>query len=325
MGKKIKPPTTSQAKQTTATTQANDPANGVVIFTEAMGKMPHSFTLSMALEQTIQALWQYTQAPAIALFSLDEQSDKLKLIAGRGFSPETVKVGQQLPVQGSLSGLAVMRRQIVTSEDMLNDERLAPSVKQALLQQGLQYAVSVPLLFQEQVVGVANLIFPQKPIMTNLDPTALYFMAQTMSAIMVGLHDVHELQQMQEAVSESEAQFRRLAESSPDYVFILDLRNFKTVYTNRDSFLGYGREEWRDRSVFDHVHPEDNEIVHTFFREFVDQLITGGVPTIEYRLETKEKQWEWVQHRGTLFTADESGKPLQVIIMLAIVKSPIIN
>ncbi|MBP7998931.1 MAG: PAS domain S-box protein [Chloroflexi bacterium] len=319
MGKKIKPPTTSQAKQTTATTQANDPANGVVIFTEAMGKMPHSFTLSMALEQTIQALWQYTQAPAIALFSLDEQSDKLKLIAGRGFSPETVKVGQQLPVQGSLSGLAVMRRQIVTSEDMLNDERLAPSVKQALLQQGLQYAVSVPLLFQEQVVGVANLIFPQKPIMTNLDPTALYFMAQTMSAIMVGLHDVHELQQMQEAVSESEAQFRRLAESSPDYVFILDLRNFKTVYTNRDSFLGYGREEWRDRSVFDHVHPEDNEIVHTFFREFVDQLITGGVPTIEYRLETKEKQWEWVQHRGTLFTADESGKPLQVIIMLAIV------
>lgn len=314
MGKQKKQATPVK-KQATAVAEPGD----IVVFADAIQSVPHAFNLQMALEQTIETIGSYTQAPAIALFVLDEAAQTLKLVAGRGFDPATLQVGQQLSLNGTLSGVAVQRKEIITSEDLRQDDRVDPAVKQALAEQELQYIVSAPLLFQQQVVGVINLIFPSQPQEHILDFTALQFMAQSISAILVGLHDLQQTHQVEQALRESEAQFRRLAESSPDYVFILDLTNFKTVYANRDSFLGYARNAWRDRSVFDHVHPEDQEIVHTFFREFVDLLNHGEVPTIEYRLQSKAGQWEWVQHRGTIFTTDAQKKPTQVIIMLAII------
>jgi PAS domain S-box-containing protein len=291
----------------------------VVVFTGAMSVMPQTFSLQMALEQTMNALWSYTQAPAIALFALDTDSETLKMVAGRGFITSTLQVGQELPLKGSLSGVAVARREIVTSESLRQDARVEPAVQKALAAQGFRFVMSIPLLFQEHVVGVVNLIYTETPDDASIDPTALTFMAHSISAIMVGLYDLRELQKVEEALRRSEGQFRRLAESSPDYVFVLDLKNFQTVYANRDTFLGYEREEWRDRSVFDHVHPDDNELVLAFFREFVETLMAGNVPTIEYRLETKDGQWEWVQHRGAVFTSDAENKPVQVIIMLAVV------
>lgn len=316
MGKKT---SSLPANQPDKTTKPVSESESVVIFTQPMQALPRSFSLQAALEQTLEALWQYTQAPGIALFSLDEAEQKLKLVAGRGFSSATLQAGQQLPLQGSLSGIAVARREIVTSEQMRHDERLEPAVKQALIAQNLQFAISIPLLFHETVVGVVNLIYPGKPGTAIEDQTALRFMAQTISAIMIGLHDIGELREVETALRTSEEQFRRLAESSPDYIFVLDLRNFKTVYANREAYLGYDRQEWRDRSVFDHVHPDDTEIVHQFFREFVDRLMSGDVPTIEYRLKTKDGSWEWVQHRGSVFAADETDTPTQVIVILSVV------
>ena len=319
MGKKKRPATEKHSPPTAQPLPANEASDTTSVFTEAMSGMSHSFSLQMALEQTMNALGSYTQAPAIALFTLDEASETLNMVAGRGFITATLQVGQKLPLQGSLSGIAVARREIVTSEGLRHDDRLEPAVQKALVAQGFRFVTSIPLLFQEKVVGVVNLIYTEPPIATAIDQTALKFMAQSISAIMVGLYDLRELQKVEEALRRSEEQFRRLAESSPDYVFVLDLQNFQTVYANRDTFLGYDRAEWRDRSVFDHVHPDDVALVHTFFREFVDSLVAGDVPTIEYRLETKDGQWEWVQHRGAVFTSDAENKPVQVIIMLAVV------
>jgi PAS domain S-box-containing protein len=321
MGKKKQPPTKQQPPQTAQSLPTNGADDTTAVFTEAMSVMPHSFSLQMALEQTMNALWSYTQAPAIALFTLDAASETLKMVAGRGFITATLQVGQELPLQGSLSGIAVARREIVTSEGLQQDDRIEPTVQKALMAQGFRFVMSIPLLFQEKAVGVVNLIYTETPAPSGIDHTALMFMAQSISAIMVGLYDLRELQKVEEALRRSEEQFRRLAESSPDYVFVLDLKNFQTVYANRDAFLGYDRTEWRDRSVFEHVHPDDVALVHTFFREFVDSLMAGEVPTIEYRLETKEGQWEWVQHRGAVFTSDAENNPVQVIIMLAVITS----
>lgn len=315
MGKK----TSRQTNQSVTTKTAPGASNNFFVSGDALASLPRTFDLRQALEQAIFALGEYTQAPAVAIFALDESEQTLHLVAGKGFETEVLQVGQHLPVAGSLSGAALSRREIVTSETALDDVDLEPTVKAALVRQGLQYVISIPLSFHEQVVGVINLIFPEKPAAPRYDQMALQFMAQSVSAVLVGLHDLQQVHEVEEALRKSEAQFRGLAESSPDYVFVLDLRSFKTAYANRDSFLGYDRDEWRDRSVFDHVHPNDNEIVHAFFREFVDRLIEGVVPTIEYRLETKEGQWEWVQHRGTVFTADDDGQPTQVIIMLSVI------
>ncbi|NUM47953.1 MAG: PAS domain S-box protein [Anaerolineales bacterium] len=110
-------------------------------------------------ERAVYALQTYSQSPLIAFYLLDAGAQRLKLLASFGFDPLTVEAGQTLPVEGSLSGVAIQQQTIITSEDLAHDGRVFPLVKEGLLRQGLHSVISIPLLFQQDVLGVINLIF----------------------------------------------------------------------------------------------------------------------------------------------------------------------
>ncbi len=78
-----------------------------------------------------------------------------------------IEIGSRLPVGGSLTGLTVSRRDIVTTYDLAHNDQLEPRVKQALLAQGLTGCISVPFLFQEQTIGASNLIFQETHRLTH--------------------------------------------------------------------------------------------------------------------------------------------------------------
>jgi PAS domain S-box-containing protein len=119
-----------------------------------------SLSYEAFIHRATEAIVQHTQAPSVAFFVLNQ--DQLVLAASHGFSSSTLEVGSTLPIKGSLSGITIAQKNVVTSEDIFHDERLEPAVRKALLEQGLHNVVSFPLLFQEQVLGVVNLIYAQK-------------------------------------------------------------------------------------------------------------------------------------------------------------------
>jgi len=106
-------------------------------------------------------------APLTLFWNISRFHPWLYLVAWRGFTPETLKVGSRLPVGGSLTGLTVSRRDIVTTYDLAHNDQLEPRVKQALLAQGLTGCISVPFLFQEQTIGASNLIFQETHRLTH--------------------------------------------------------------------------------------------------------------------------------------------------------------
>src|SRR6266436_8493243 len=67
-------------------------------------------------------------APLTLFWNISRFHPWLYLVAWRGFTPETLKVGSRLPVGGSLTGLTVSRRDIVTTYDLAHNDQLEPRV-----------------------------------------------------------------------------------------------------------------------------------------------------------------------------------------------------
>ena len=119
------------------------------------------------------------------------------------------------------------------------------------------------------------------------------------------------------ALQESEARFRNLTENLPDAVYTMELARHKVTYFNHVSFLGYSRDElMTSGSILNQIHPEDMPAVMTHWQ----QMMRGEAPgNIEYRLQNKAGQWEWIKCREIILSTGADGTPAEVMIILSVV------
>ncbi len=109
--------------------------------------------------RTLDAVAEFTHFPGVAVFALDAAGERLELMGARGFGAETVQSARWLPVEGSLTGIGIRRRELVTSDDIVHDPRGANGVRLQLEAEGFTGTASVPLLIGVRPVGALNLIY----------------------------------------------------------------------------------------------------------------------------------------------------------------------
>ncbi len=138
----------------------------------------------------------------------------------------------------------------------------------------------------------------------------------TLQGLLVISHDITRRKQMQAALEESEERLRSLLASSPDVIYLLDLQSGKTIFINRETILGYPREEVH---TFGHIlaaaNANDRPMVEAFWFSLMERA-DDHVETLELRLATRQGLWQWTQMRGTVSTRDEDGQPREVLITL---------
>jgi diguanylate cyclase (GGDEF)-like protein/PAS domain S-box-containing protein len=121
-----------------------------------------SLKLDDILKETMEALLGLSHAPSIAVYLLDKDGKHLNLVNSRGFGEKLLQLGATLPLEGSLTGLAVLERHLLVSEQFAHDARLQPDLKNALVAMGLHSGVVVPMIYQEQVLGSINLLYSER-------------------------------------------------------------------------------------------------------------------------------------------------------------------
>jgi PAS domain S-box-containing protein len=147
-----------------------------------------SLDLNTVAEQAVYAMIRRSNSPSVAIYLLDESGGHLDLLFSRGFTQAALDKAGRLPINGSLSSVAVKSRQVVASMDIPGDDRIDPVVAQVLGKQGFCGAVSVPLLAEDKVLGVMNLLYPEACQLSTTQEHELLVIGQT-----VGLAVSHAL------------------------------------------------------------------------------------------------------------------------------------
>lgn len=115
----------------------------------------------------------------------------------------------------------------------------------------------------------------------------------------------------------SELRFRRLAENSPDFIYIWDLPSNSWSYYNRALFLDRAASSLRQADTYAAlIHPDDQNRVRKHFADLL-QLREAG--DIEYRLQRADGEWEWVQSRETILSRNGEGQIDQLLVTLTVI------
>lgn len=173
-------------------------------------KLHRSLDLNTVAEQAVKSMMLRSNSPSVAMFLLDEAGSHLDMIFSVGFSEELLDRSKRLPVRGSLSGLAVESRRVVMSRDVAEDDRVEPSVGQGLHDHGYCGAVSVPLLAEERVLGVLNLLYHDTRIPTSAQKSELLVIGQTVGLAISHAVNIAHLREEMAVRQRAESDLQRL-------------------------------------------------------------------------------------------------------------------
>lgn len=126
------------------------------------------------------------------------------------------------------------------------------------------------------------------------------------------VEDVTVRVEAEQALIESEAAFRRLAENSPDMIYRMSLPDGRYEYVSPASvaITGYAPEEFyaSTKLVKKITHPE----YHDYFEKQWADLISNRAPSIyEYKIIHKDGRIKWLNQRNVVIH-DERGRPTAI-------------
>ena len=117
--------------------------------------------------------------------------------------------------------------------------------------------------------------------------------------------DITERKRAEEALRESEARFRTLADTTTAAIFIF--QGEKMVYANSaaEAITGYDRDELARMNFWEVIHPDEREAVRA--RGMARQAGEAVERRSEVRLLTKSGDEKWVDYMGSVFAL--AGRP----------------
>ena len=131
------------------------------------------------------------------------------------------------------------------------------------------------------------------------------------------LHDVTERRRVEAALRRTEQFIRRVADATPDVIYVFDLAKGRLVYGNREvsKTLGFTAEQVEDFGdrVFDELlHPDDFVLTRSRserFREAKDWDVIES----KFRLRNASGEWRWLHARNVVFDRGAAGEPTRFL------------
>ncbi len=255
-----------------------------------------SLDIHTVAQNAVNAMINYSQYPGVALFLYDSRHNQLILIHAHGFDQSTLNKSARLPLKGSLTGVAIESRQIVSSLDISADGRLVSSVKQALMAEKLQSVLSVPLMAQDQVLGAMNLIYKSKYSPSNFEKETLLAIGKTVGLAIFNARqmariqdEVEDRKEAETALRESENKYRNLVERANDGIVILQDGLIRFANPSAISLSGQAPADFIGQPFTAYLHPSEKTKVSELYKQrMADESPSAIYETIFVREDGKQ-------------------------------------
>ena len=124
--------------------------------------------------------------------------------------------------------------------------------------------------------------------------------------------DITEHKQAETALQESQRFVERIANTSPNLLYVYDESEQRNVYSNRElsDTLGYTSAEFENMGsnlLPTIVHPDDLAKFPKYFQQ-LENAPDGEVVEYEYRVRDRQNCWHWLVSRNIVFSRTEEGK-----------------
>jgi len=157
----------------------------------------HARSVSELAERFADAVASYTRFPSIVVLAWVPAQDGFEILAQRGFDESRFPPRQILPAKGSLTGLAVERRQVLTTDDIAGDDRVDPPTRAALAANQYTSGACVPVIHGGEVLGSFNLVYPRGTALPQSERNMLEALATSLGVAMaqhIAVEREHELE-----------------------------------------------------------------------------------------------------------------------------------
>ncbi|MEU4563376.1 PAS domain S-box protein [Actinoplanes sp. NPDC023936] len=223
--------------------------------------------------------------------------------------------GYRLPLNGSLSGLAVLERTAARSGDTRVDPRADRDANRRLNARSLCVA---PLYYSEHVIGVLKVTSTKRDAFDDDDMHQLELLATGLASALKHADDYARRVRALKALEASETRFRLTFENSPLGLALSSLDpdlfgRYLQVNPAMTAITGYTAEELTRMSFRDLQHPDDGPATETALRRMIDE----GIDTIraEERYRHKDGHTIWVDVR--IAVVRESGGAASYVVVQA--------
>jgi PAS domain S-box-containing protein len=158
---------------------------------------------------------------------------------------------------------------------------------------GLRSMVLVPLISQDQVIGVLNWGSTQSDVYTKTDIKLAENIGAQIAGAIANAELFAAVRRGEEALRASEEKYRTLVENATEAIFIIQDEKIKFSNCQTISLSGYSAEELTKISFTGLIHPDDREAVLDWYRRRVQGEKIPAIQT--YRILTKSGEELWVQ------------------------------
>lgn len=129
--------------------------------------------------------------------------------------------------------------------------------------------------------------------------------------------DISDRKRAEKELRTSQRLIQKIADSSPNLLYLYDLEEQRNVYVNREitQILGYTPEEIQAMGqtfLSGLMHPDDWSVSPEKFKQ-LNAADDGEVIEFEYRMRHKNGEWRWLYSWDTVFLRTPEGKPKQIL------------
>jgi PAS domain S-box-containing protein len=261
-------------------------------------KLLASVSAESVREENVQVVYEKIVDAAMSIMGSDYASmhvlcrdrGELRLLAFRGFSPQTAKFWEWVRTDSNFTcGFALAKGRRCIEPDVANSRLMAGTSDQATyLQIGIRAAQSTPLLSRGgKLVGMISTHWKQPHQPTERDLRLLDLLARQAA-------DLIDRRKAEDALRESEERFRIMADHAPVMVWVTEADGSCTFlgrswyeFTGQTPYTGLGFG-WLEAA-----HPDDRASAH---KAFVDARREAF--RLEYRIRRHDGEFRWVIDAG---------------------------
>ncbi len=136
--------------------------------------------------------------------------------------------------------------------------------------------------------------------------------------VIASARDISDRKQAETALQESQHFLQKIADASPNILYLYDIQKQENIYSNREVFsiLGYSPDEIKelgDNIAINLMHPDDLRLVYPAYYDKIRTAQDGEIIENEYRMRHANGEWHWLYSRDSVFSRDENGLVKQII------------